>query len=154
MNNFSCEDGNNTVELTVTFMQPLDPREQTAAILLLAMLPIQNDGLFWWKDSGIPKYQFPINNGTNPCIVYNSYNYCLNSGRCEAELRVPKCVCPTYTNSTFSGEYCEAEIAMTTTPVNKSNNESILVLAIVLPMIAFIILAFLLFLAIYYCYKR
>jgi hypothetical protein len=141
------------VELIVSFDPNLNPKDQTLATLLMTNLSsiIGNDGSFLIIDDLL---KIPIN-ANNTCIVYNAYEYCLNDGECFVEKNSPTCRCNPRKNYTYSGEFCEAprEYSLEITSTSKPS-ETVLVLSIVLPMIAFIILGILLFLSLCLCYKK
>ena len=117
---------------------------------------IPNDGVFLLIDRNPITARYPITSN-NTCIVYDVYEYCLNKGECFDERNSPTCRCTPTSKYSYFGDFCEAAKEKENIPGKTSTSkpsQTALILSIVLPMIAFIILAILLFLALYFCYKR
>lgn len=95
--------------------------------------------------------------------MYAAYQVCLNGGFCSSVNGEPACICPSYPTFTLSGVYCEIrKDVITTTPIKTTasmsklttTDNTLLVVEIVMPIIAFIIILILTMLIVFYCYKR
>ncbi len=100
----------------------------------------------------------PLNNNV-ACIIYETYDLCANQGKCAVVNNAPICQCPSYTTVYYIGEFCEASvqvdiITITTTAKPKPVDDTVLIVAIVLPLVAFFTILTLSAVVIYYCLRR
>ncbi len=170
----SCLNNTATIQITVSFSDAqLKPKEETTAVLLMSKLSglrtVDTISLL----SGLTSSKFlhlifisstkthlkiVIINGTDKCLVYKTYQVCLNSGFCTVFNNEPTCECPSFASYTLTGPYCEIKTIIVTTPSMATKatpvDNTLLIVEIVLPIIAFIIILTLTMVIVYYCYRR
>ena len=131
-------------KLTLTSQNTLNPKAETQLVLLMAKLsPPYTIALL----DGVT--DIPINS-TDACVIYNTYGICINNGVCQVVNNSPSCICPVYSTYTYTGTYCETQTTVKSTV--QPTGDTLLVVAIVLPIVGFLVILILTIITFIYWY--